>query len=221
MSKSSSLNSNIHWFVGAFLLFALTSCNGILNGIYDEPADATESDYGFTSRPAGSTPGVIYVDATSYTDWVYLDFHNMQTSTRNVNDPEPDNWDIALHRYDAKTNGGEVAVTGATGFSSFSGLYAVEEDDYHKDEWTEKTIVTDMSTMMDGYLSYVPSFYNSTLSQWLDVDKSNMPPTYTLSNKVYIIRLADGTKAAVKLGNYMDAASVKGYLTIQYIYPFQ
>jgi hypothetical protein len=73
--------------------------------------------------------------------------------------------------------------------------------------------------MMDGYLTYTESDYNTELSKWLDVDTSNMPPTYTLSNKVYVVRLSDGTRAAVKLDNYMDAAGIKGVLTSRYIYP--
>jgi hypothetical protein len=75
--------------------------------------------------------------------------------------------------------------------------------------------------MMDGYLSYVESDYNEVLSQWLDVDTSNMPPSYTLSGKIYILRLADGTKAALKLENYMNESAVKGYMTIRYMYPIE
>jgi hypothetical protein len=46
-----------------------------------------------------------------------------------------------------------------------------------------------------------------------------MPPSYTLSNKIYILKLADGSKAALKLENYMNDAAVKGYMTIRYMYP--
>ena len=48
-----------------------------------------------------------------------------------------------------------------------------------------------------------------------------MPPTYTLSNKVYLVKLKVGTDAAVRLTNYMNASSVKGFMTIDYIYPFE
>ena len=75
--------------------------------------------------------------------------------------------------------------------------------------------------MMDGYLSYAESFYNAELSTWLDVDKSTMPPIYTLSGKIYIIALSDGNNIAVKLSDYMNADGVKGYMTIEYIYPFE
>jgi predicted DNA-binding protein with PD1-like motif len=48
-----------------------------------------------------------------------------------------------------------------------------------------------------------------------------MPPSYTLSGRIYIIRLADGTRAAVRLTNFMNAASVKGYMTLEYQYPLE
>ena len=76
-----------------------------------------------------------------------------------------------------------------------------------------------MSGMMDGNIVYMESYYNEELSKWLNVDKSNMPPTYTLSNKVYMVKLKDGTYAAVRLTNYMNASGVKGFMTIDYIYP--
>ena len=79
----------------------------------------------------------------------------------------------------------------------------------------------DMSGMMDGNIVYMESYYNEELSKWLNVDKSNMPPTYTLSNKVYMVKLKDGTYAAVRLTNYMNASGVKGFMTIDYIYPFE
>jgi hypothetical protein len=133
-----------------------------------------------------------------------------------VFDEAPRNWDLAIHRYDAKTNGGAVAETDA---SDFALLSSAKVGDYVGDTWTTSKIVTDMSTMMDGYLSYVESDYNPMLSQWLNVDTSNMPPTYTLSNKIYILRLADGSKAALKLENYMNESAIKGYMTIRYMYP--
>ena len=44
---------------------------------------------------------------------------------------------------------------------------------------------------------------------------------YTLSGKVYLIRLADGTFAALRLTNFMNDAAVKGFMTIDYLYPVQ
>ena len=40
-----------------------------------------------------------------------------------------------------------------------------------------------------------------------------------MSGKVYVVAFPDGTRAALKLVNYMDAKSVKGHMTIEYVYP--
>ena len=76
-----------------------------------------------------------------------------------------------------------------------------------------------MSHMMEGYIIYAESFYNPVLSGWLNVDTSEMPPIYTLDPQVYIVEFADGTHAALRLMDFMDKAGVKGYMTIDYIYP--
>jgi hypothetical protein len=194
----------------------LSACNGILSDIYDDAPASDTAEFGFTEAATATTTGRIYVDATSYTRWVYLSFRTLAMDTLDVSAEEPATWDVALHRYDAKTHGGAVAETEARDFSELSAQTAA---DYVTDTWTETQVITDMSHMMDGYLSYVPSDYNEVLSSWLDVDTSNMPPTYTLSGKIYLIRLSDGTVAALRLSNFMNAASEKGYLTIEYRYP--
>ena len=196
----------------------VTSCNGIMGGIYDDVDMSGSADFGFIDACTQSKPGIVYIDATSYTDWVYIDFSTMHTVTLDVDSPAPASWDIAVHRYDAKTNGAKVAMSSA---SDFAEAHMAATSSFVADEWTTETIVTDMSTMMDGYLSYAESFYNAELSTWLDVDKSTMPPIYTLSGKVYIIALSDGNNIAVKLSDYMNADGVKGYMTIEYIYPFE
>ncbi len=196
----------------------LSACNGLFGDIYDDAPATDTAEFGFTEAATTTTVGRIYVDATSYTRWVYLTFGTMRMDTLDVTQPEPATWDLALHRYDAKTHGGAVAETSARDFAD---LGSATVGDFEPDAWTETQIITDMSHMMDGYLSYVPSDYNARLSTWLDVDTSNMPPTYTLSGRIYRIRLADGTQAAVRLSNFMDAAGVKGYLTIEYMYPVE
>lgn len=200
---------------GAAILL-LSGCNGMFAGIYDEPLEV--SDYGFVEKCKPGVPGEIYVDATSYTDWVYIDFASATVETRSVTEDAPANWDFAVHRYDAKTNGGAVMGTDVTDINALTSLPAGE---FVPDEWTTETIVTDMSTMMDGYLSYVDSDYNPELSKWLDVDTSTMPPVYTLSGKVYVLRLADGSMAALRLANFMNDSAIKGYLTIKYSYPIE
>ncbi len=202
-------------------MLALSACNGIFEGIYDEPEADAASDFGFVNTPSGDEPGVIYIDATDYTLWHYIDFESMEVTALPTDAEAPAQWDVAIHRYDAKTNGGAVCETGATSFYSLRNFVKPGAEAYVEDVWTTSTIVTDMSTMADGYLGYAESYYNAELSRWLDVDKSQMPPIYTPSNKVYMLRMADGREAALRLDNFMDASGVKGFMTIQYIYPYK
>ncbi|MDE6785488.1 MAG: HmuY family protein [Muribaculaceae bacterium] len=189
----------------------LSACNGILDGIYDEPDN--ENNTGFENE------GEIFIDATSYTQWVYIDFSERSTVTLGYDEDAPQNWDIAVHRYDVKTNGAKVVETNYSDFDQAI-TATIDEADLVSDIWTTNQIVIDMSTMMDGYLGYTESSYNPELSKWLNVDTSTMPPIYTPSGKVYIVYLPDGTRAGVKLLNFMNDMQVKGYMTIQYMYPF-
>ena len=196
---------------GAASMGLLSACNGILDGIYDEPDN--ENNTGFENE------GEIFIDATSYTQWVYIDFSEQSTVTLGYDEDAPQNWDIAVHRYDVKTNGAKVVETNYSDFTQAI-TATIDEADLVSDIWTTNQIVIDMSTMMDGYLGYTESSYNPELSKWLNVDTSTMPPIYTPSGKVYIVYLPDGTRAGVKLLNFMNDMQVKGYMTIQYMYPF-
>lgn len=51
------------------LLSLLASCEGMFSGIYDEPDD---------NAAVKTSKGQLYVDATSWTDWYYIDFDSLQ-----------------------------------------------------------------------------------------------------------------------------------------------
>lgn len=219
MKKNSLLTTAM---LGALL--SLSACNGILEGIYDQPTTDTEFSYGFNSVNDNSeATGTVYLNATSYTRWTYIDFHTQKMDSIEITPDAqvPENWDIAIHRYDVKTNGGTVLETGFTGLSTLLSSGTLPQGTFISDEWTTEKIIVDMSTMADGYLGYAESDYNPELSKWLNVDKSTMPPIYTPSNKVYLLKLKDGTMAAIRLKSYMNELGVKGYMTFDYIYPFE
>ena len=202
-------------------LVHLCACNGILEGIYDKPSAAAGSEYGFILVDDGTRTGRIYMDATNYTEWNYVDLRGRQVATRTVGDAAPETWDFAVHRYDAKTNGGAVWESPARDFASLPAPGSVSPEAFERDEWTTDRITIDMSQMMNGVILYAEDYRNPCLSRWLDVNTSTMPPVYTLSGKVYLLRLADGTIAALRLANFMNDAAVKGYMTIDYLYPVE
>lgn len=206
---------------GVVAMLSLSACNGLFEGIYDEPFAEDKRAFGFISVDDQHHTGRIYLDATDYTEWHYIDLLNKTVTTQKTDEKAPASWDFAVHRYDAKTNGGAALESTAADFSSLPPLSAFPEADFTADEWTTDRIAIDMSQMMDSIILYTEDYYNPCLSKWFKVDKSTMPPIYTLSGKVYLLRLADGSHAALRLSNYMNSAGVKGFMTIDYLYPVQ
>lgn len=202
-------------------MLSLSACNGIFEDIYDKPLAEEKKEYGFIFVDSKTNTGRIYIDATDYTEWHYIDLHGKEVTTKSVKEPSPTNWDFAIHRYDAKTNGGAVAESNATDIMAVPNISTIPEGAYIVDQWTTDKITIDMSQMMDGVILYAEDYYNPCLSKWLNVDTSTMPPIYTLSGKVYILRLSDDTYAALRLSNFMNDAAVKGFMTIDYLYPVQ
>ena len=211
----------IFFLSGVVAMLSLSACNGIFEDIYDEPLPEEKKEFGFIVVDDKSCTGRIYIDATDYTEWHYIDLLNKEVVTKNVDEDTPANWDFAVHRYDAKTNGGAVVECSAADFGSVPNINAIPEESFVADEWTTDKITVDMSQMMDGIIIYAEDYYNPCLSRWLNVDTSTMPPIYTMSGKVYILRLADGSYAALRLSNFMSDAAIKGFMTIDYLYPVE
>lgn len=207
--------------LGVIAMLSLSACNGILEGIYDVPESDTTKTYGFVAVDEKKHTGRIYIDATDYTKWHYIDLHNQKVVTNDVDDTPPATWDFAIHRYDAKTNKGYVAECTVTDFQSLPPADLISDDLFVEDEWTTDKITIDMSQMMDGIISYAEDYYNTCLSKWLHVDTSVMPPIYILSGRIYLLRFSDGTYAALRLTNFMDDSAIKGFMTIDYLYPAQ
>lgn len=215
--KISSKICRLLWGVTAVL--SLSSCHGIFGGIYDEPVEETSDGFGFIKINEVTRTGTIYIDASDYTKWNYISLKDKKVVTALYDEQQPENWDFAVHRYDAKTNSASVFETEYYDLTDISSVSKFSGADFIADEWTTNRITIDMSQMMEGIIKYAEDFYNPCLSKWLNVDTSSMPPVYTLSEKVYILKLQDGTFAALKLSDFMNTSGIKGFMTIDYLYP--
>ena len=203
------------------VLISFPSCNGAFEDIYDEPEEqkGPEGEYGFKNVDLANNSGTVYVDASSYTRWIYVNFHDRTIDSLEINSgkPEPEKWDVALHRYDSKIQGAGAMETEFKNLATFINYGKIPAGEFTADVMGEVT--TDMSGMMEGKIETVESPVNPVLGKWLDVDTSTMPPIYTLSNRVYLVKMKDGSVAALLLKDFRNKKFDKGYLTIDYIYP--
>ena len=198
------------------LILGLFSCEGIFNGIYDDAVPAMSAEMGDDK---------VTVDASDYEQWAYINFHTMEVENVKItldeegqpNFTEPEEWDIAIHRFQAKTNGGAAIETSYSTIDEFLASGTLPTGEYSEDEWSDQTIIVDLSGMMSGNIKYCPSYVNNVLTSW--ISSSGMPPVYTTSDKVYVVRLKDNTFLALRLESYMDNSGTKGYMTYSYAYP--
>ena len=137
------------------------------------------------------------------------------------NQDEPASWHLAVHRNNVRTNGGAVYMTAYTSMDDLpESSEAFGEVAFTEDEWNETDVWTVQEKMLQGLIGNQGIKVNFLLSSWLKVSLPPVPPTFTLNNHVFILKLKDGTFAALQLVNYQNAAGVKCHLTINYKYPY-
>lgn len=179
--------------------------------MYDDPEEiSTSGENSFYS-----------LDASSYSAWVYvkLSTHKFKIVEMSDTDSIPADWDFAIHRYNCKTNGGSVMETEYGELSELTASGKLPSGEFVSDIMTDSVVVSDISKMMLGELVYQKTNLNMMLSHWMTLDTGSMPPSYTTSNRVYILKLKDNTYAAVRFTDYMNANGTKAYISFDYIYP--
>ena len=200
----------------------LPACDGIFDGIYDTyqivTAENCES---------------ITVDGTDYTRWNYISLKTQKTTAVRILNQEgdeepwdqegslPAEWDIAIHRYDVKTNGGAVLETSYASMDELLDSGSIPAGEYAEDIETTDRIAIDMSDMMNGNIGYADSNLNTVLCSWINQDMSVMPPQTTLSGLVYLVRISDGSIAKIRFTDNTDAEGKTGHISFEYAYPME
>ena len=137
---------------------------------------------------------------------------------------QPEKWDLVLHHYDVGTRSGSAFETQYTRLKDLPREGKAREtllrSTFAPDTWSDHRCYEDLTGIYNYYIGYRNARTNEVLSRWMDMNVSNPPPTYTTSGRVYLLRLADGTHAALHFKDYMNAAGAKGYVTLDYIYPY-
>ena len=251
-------------------MLKLTACTGILDGIYDHPKEIVPAK------------GQIVVDATSWSDWYYIDLHRLHqltvdgdeeallkaqteftaypismepTGDKVATPPDdrkpgqymywfdvfgagitnnrfvyyqptatqaaPEEWTFAVHRNNVRTNGGAVLETTYTSMNDLpESSDAFRNMKFTEDEWTENEVWDSQDQMLLGNVPSQGIEINKVLSSWLCMDIPPMPPAFSMNNHVFILRLNDGSYAALQLENYLSPNGTKCHLTINYKYPY-
>lgn len=133
--------------------------------------------------------------------------------------PDPENWTFAIHRDNVRTNGGSVYETDKTEISQ------VTSDDYatatfKADEWSEDQVWDDATKMMTYLVPSQGIKVNNVLSSWLTMKITPPQPSFYPNNHVFILRLSDGTYAALQLADYISPdGKTKCCMTIRFKYP--
>lgn len=237
------------------LTMMMSACDGIFNGIYDDPQGDDDIKPGFNGRPE-DTRYLLVLDARSYNSWVYVDLHGKKLETHMMPDTirvpqqwdgksqwtyyavngsvyeehrhlptmaqeDAQQWDFAVHVFDVKTNGGAALETDCYSIDEAPETSAAFEGaTFSKDEWTKHQCIVDLSGMLSYDVWYMSSYANLVLSNWVTMDFSTPPPVYSATKKVYVLRMKDGTYAALQLLDYMSDTGTKGFLTIDVKYPY-
>lgn len=130
------------------------------------------------------------------------------------------NWDIALHRYDVKTNGASAVEMIDTEMAKVT---TIPDSTFVADIKTDSLII-DNSGMMNNKVGYATSYINEVLNKGIEFSSVPMPPlptNWTMSNKVYVIKLKSGEYAKIKFTDYSNDSDVKGHISFDYVYPFK
>ena len=233
-----------------------TSCNGVFEDIYDDAPTPAEGD--------------LYIDASSWTKWHYIDLHAFREALEKdekaelqitsidipltetgdfdkdsigiftywydvfgeglssrkrlycyatIQQPEPEHWDLAFHRNNVRTNGGEVLATSLTDINQVGTAALYTTLPFVADTWSENDVWTVQDRMLEGIIGNQRIKINNELGKWLRVNIPPMPPTFSHADNVFIVRFNDGTCCAMRLKNYINEKNVKCCLTIEYKYP--
>lgn len=133
---------------------------------------------------------------------------------------EPENWTIAVHRNNVRTNGAEVCETNYSSLEQLPSTDSwLETLEFEPDSWNETEVWAVQDRMLAGLIGNQGIYINNVLGRWLTMEIPPMPPTFKHNNHVFILRLSDGKYAALQLTDYISPTGTKCGLTINYKYP--
>lgn len=151
------------------------------------------------------------VAATSYTDWVYYSFS--EGKTIEITDPKTStSWDIGLLRNHIRTNSG----SSGNGEGGAYDAGTINFDTFIEAPETGYAIDDSVQAFNFATMQYSPVAANSVLETWGTFTDAQ-PPVLEPSNKVFVIKTAEGKYVKIIVLNYYGTEG-SGYITFKYTY---
>jgi hypothetical protein len=159
----------------------------------------------------------VTIDATDYEEWTYFSFSTGDVLI--VSNPETEtNWDLGFLRNHIKTNGGTsgsgMGEVYDAGVVSFESVTEAPTAGYVSDNDTIQHTILDFT--QDPPAIEVDISANPLLETWGEFDDT-MPPTFNVSNKIFVIKTANGNYAKLHFQSYYNADG-SGHVTFEYKY---
>lgn len=144
------------------------------------------------------------VVANEYGEWTYFRFADGTTKTLQIQKKEGGDsyvyevdaeeegalaWDIAVHKYDMRTNNGLVKKLDTKNFDAVTAADVPADGEMVAD--TDGAVMADMSQMQSGFVGYQNVKLNKELGGWVTATPTGtMPPyTYTLNDHVFVVKV--------------------------------
>ena len=124
-------------------------------------------------------------------------------------------WDIALHMYDMRTNGGSVAKVTAATLDAITSIPA--ETEFKTDE--DGSVISDLSLMMQGAIGYHYTTINPVLYDWVKrTPTGSMPPVLYELNAAdaFVVKTKDGSYVKVKFSDFTNDKGEDVYASFTY-----
>lgn len=170
----------------------------------------------------------IVVDASDYTKWVYINFDKGEVVS--VSTPETDlSWDLGLHRYDFKTNGGtsgkgKGAAARTTQKDLMANIPTPKDSEWTLDRKGKLLMKFDMSKHDMEYKEQSANFLLTSEPKGKGkpgyhkgiISSEGMPPKDTVDPSVFLVRSAAGQIVRVRVLDCLSATKKRGHITLEY-----
>ncbi len=163
-------------------------------------------------EPELNYPTVTF-DTRAFDKWVYFSFDKGKEVSISDFQNSMD-WDIAFHRFDVRVNCG----TAGPGKGGSISMGKVDFKSVKQAPTTGYSLNDSIKIVNKpgGWLEQVSVPGDTIVAKWLLF--TGPPPTYNITNNIYVVKTAQGKYAKIWLKDYFNDNSENGHVKMQYFY---